>query len=259
MKIKALLAAAVLVIGAAWSPAQQFGNTQVGLGGELFGGAPLTSPKAKMKVLVITGGHGFEPEPFFRIFEDNAELDFTAARQGASAEAYERKDLFEYQVVALYDMPKSITPEQQARFLALFDRGIGLVVLHHALVSYPEWPEYERIIGGHYSVADEKAGLAGYQHDVDIPVHIADPEHPITAGLKDFLIHDEIYWGFHVSPDVLPLLTTTEAHSGNPIAWTRLEGQSRVVYLQLGHGPSAYADGNYRELVARALRWAAKK
>ncbi len=214
-------------------------------------------PASKISVLLVTGGHGVQVEPFFRIFQENPEITFTAARQVKSAEAYDRDDLLSYDVVVLYDMPKVITDEQKAKFLSLFEKGTGLVVLHHALVSYQDWPDYERIIGGKYSVVDEKEGLAGYQHDTDIPVEILDKEHPITSGLSDFLIHDEIYWGFKVQPDVHPLLKTTNPHSGNPISWTRMEKKSRVVYFQLGHGSPAYEDANYRQLVARCIRWAA--
>jgi len=38
-------------------------------------------PAAKIKVLVVTGGHGFAKEPFFQMFKDNAEIAFTAAEQ----------------------------------------------------------------------------------------------------------------------------------------------------------------------------------
>jgi Uncharacterized protein conserved in bacteria len=213
---------------------------------------------ARIKALLVTGGHGFEAEPFFAIFQDNPEIEFTAAKHARDADVYERADLFEYRVAVLYDMPKTITDAQKARFLALFDQGIGVVVLHHALVSYPDWPEYAQIIGGHYSQQDEKTGLAGYQHDVDIPVQIVAKTHPITAGLGDFLIHDEIYWGFRVQPDATPLLTTTHPRSGNPLAWCRTQGASRVVYLQLGHGPTAFENPNYRKLVAACIRWAAR-
>ncbi len=57
-----------------------------------------------------------------------------------------------------------------------------------------------------------------------------------------------------VSADVTALLTTSHPKSSNPIGWARAEGKSRVVYLQLGHGPSAYADPNYRRLLGNALR-----
>jgi type 1 glutamine amidotransferase len=218
---------------------------------------------AKLKVLLITGGHGFEKEPFFKVFEDNPDITFTAAEHGkTNASAFERDDLLTYDVVALYDMQKNITDAQQEKFLSLFDKGIGLVVLHHALVSYQHWPDYERIIGGRYPEADGKNGKVsdevGYQHGLDVPIVIVAKDHPITAGMKDFTIKDEIYWGFRVGSDVTPLITTTHPKSGKPLAWCRTEGKSRVVYLQLGHDHTAYENPNYRQLVARSIKWVAQ-
>jgi len=218
----------------------------------------------KIKVVIITGGHGFEKEPFFKMFKDNPEITFTSASHGkTNATVYERDDLLSYDAVVLYDMPKTITDAQKAKFLSLFDRGVGLVVLHHAIVSYQHWPDYERIIGGRYPEEDGKSGVVttavGYEHDVDIPVTIVATNHPVAAGLKNFTIHDEIYWGYRVGPDVTPLITTTHPKSGKPLGWFRTEKKSRVVYLQLGHGPSAFEDANYRRLIAQSIRWAAKK
>lgn len=223
-----------------------------------------TKAADKTKVLIVTGGHGFEEQPFFKVFQDNPEITFTATTQRKSSEAYDRDDLLTYDVVVLYDMVQNITEAQKAKFLSLFEKGIGLVVMHHALVSYSEWPDFERIIGGKYLPKDEKQDgktipKSDYQHDVDIPVTIIAKDHPITAGLKDFTIHDEIYIGFRVRPDVTPLITTSHPKSGKPLAWTRTEGKSRVVYLQLGHDHAAYNDPNYRRLVAQSIRWAAGK
>jgi uncharacterized protein len=220
--------------------------------------------EAKTKVLVITGGHAFETEPFFQVFRDNPAIAFTAAQHAkTNATAWDRDDLAGFDVVVLYDMPGNSTPAQQAKLLSLFQRGVGLVVLHHALCSFQTWPEYERIIGGRYpqppkgqpAVSDK----VGYEHGVELPVTILDPKHPITAGLKNFTIHDEIYWGFRVGSDVHPLLTTIHPKSGKPLMWTRSEGKSHVVYLILGHDHFAYENPNFRELVARSIRWAAKQ
>src|SRR5580765_6518759 len=96
--------------------------------------APWTraAERGAIKVLLITGGHGFEEQPFFRVFQGNKAIAFTqAAHNKTNATAYERPDLLTYDVVVLYDMPKEITEEQKKRFLSLFDKGIGLVVLHH--------------------------------------------------------------------------------------------------------------------------------
>jgi hypothetical protein len=72
-------------------------------------------------------------------------------------------------------------------------------VLYHALVSVHGWSEYERIVGGVYPANGSNSARespVGYGHDVDIPVVVADPEHPITAGVGNFTVHDEIYWDF---------------------------------------------------------------
>lgn len=224
----------------------------------------IAAPTTKLKVLVVTGGHGFQKEPFFKMFEENPDITFTAAAHAkTNATVYERDDLLKHDVVVLYDMPKTITETQKARFLSLLDNGTGLVVLHHALVSYQRWPEYERIIGGRYPEEDGKSGVVtaqvGYQHDVEVPVVIVAKDHPITTGLKDFVIHDEIYWGYRVGADVTPLLTTTHPKSGKPLAWTRTERKSRIVCLQLGHDRSAYENLNYRQLVARSIQWVGQR
>lgn len=218
---------------------------------------------AKIKVLVVTGGHGFEEEPFYKMFSDNAEIVFTAAAHSkTSASVYDRGDLLNYDVVVLYDMAKNITESQQAKFMALFDKGVGLVVLHHALGAYQQWPEYEQIIGGRYQEPDPNrpgkvTEAVGWKHDEEIPVVIVATNHPVTAGLKDFTIHDEIYWGFRVGRDVTPLITTTHPKSGKPLGWSRTQGKSRVVFVQFGHGKEAFENENYRKLVAQSIRWTA--
>lgn len=126
------------------------------------------------------------------------------------------------------------------------------------------WPEYERIIGAKYLMKDEKVGdktwpKSDYQHDVDMPIVILAKDHPITAGLKDFTIHDEIYSAFRVQPDVTPLITTTHPKSGKPLAWYRTQGKSRVVYLELGHDHFAYDNPSYQQLVRQSIRWVANR
>lgn len=216
---------------------------------------------AKIRVLILTGGHGFAREPFFRMFQDNPEIAFTTVEHTkGTADGWERADLAAADVVVLYDMPKTISPAQQERMRSLFSRGTGLVVLHHALVSEHNWTDYERIIGGIYPVNGAPGSAAvGYRHDVELPVVVAARDHPITAGFADFTVLDEIYWGYRVGADVTPLLTTTHPDSGKPLSWCRTEGKSRVVYLQLGHGPSCFENVHYRDFLARCLRWTADR
>ncbi len=218
-------------------------------------------PQANPKIKVL---HDFDKVSFFKLFTDNPDIAVTfASHEGTNTSVFERDDLLSYDVVALYDIRRAITEQQKKGFLSLFDKGVGLVVLHHAIVSYQHWPDYEKIIGGKYPEEDGKYGVVtpqvGYQHDVEIPVTVVARNHPVTTGVQDFSIHDEIYWGYTVRPDVTPLISTTHPKSAKPLGWCRTEGKSRVVYLQLGHGPEAYANPYYQRLVANSIKWAANK
>jgi hypothetical protein len=220
------------------------------------------APKAK--VLLITGGHGFDREQFLKVFSENPNIEVTHAEHSkGTADAWDRPDLYDYDAIVLYDMAKDITDAEKKRFVGLFEKGIGLVVLHHALVSYQHWPDYERIVGGRYPEEDGKSGVVtdkvGYQHDVGHTVKIIAKDHPVTAGISDFHLHDEIYWGFRTGNDIAPLITTDHPKSGKPLGWTRKEGKSRIVYLQLGHGPETYNNVNYRKLVAQSIEFVRKK
>jgi type 1 glutamine amidotransferase len=227
----------------------------------LLSAATTTQPAAeKIKVLVVTGGHGFRAGPFFKLFDDNAEIAYTSVKEDKSAEAYDRDDLTRFDVIVLYDFQRELTDAQKAKFLSLFDKGVGVIVLHHALLSYQNWPQYERIAGGKYLLDNEKSAdgkatpASTYQGDVDIDVKVVAKDHPVTAGLSDFVLRDEIYRGVRTTADINPLLTA----EGKPLAWTRVEKNSRVVSIMVGHGP-AYADANFQKLLAQSIRWVAKR
>jgi type 1 glutamine amidotransferase len=219
------------------------------------------TPAETLKVLVITGGHGFQAQPFFKMFEDDHGIRYTAAVQAKAAEAYDREDLFGYDVVVLYDSPSEITEAQKARFRGLFERGIGVLVLHHALLSYQKWPEYERVAGGKYLLDDEVTNgkvttrESTYQPSAEIPARITVKDHPITAGLADFTLRDEFYHQVRMRSDV----TTLVSAGGESLWWTRTEGKSRVVGTVLGHGRGSFEDPTFLQLLARSLRWAARR
>jgi hypothetical protein len=219
---------------------------------------------AKIRVLLITGGHDFEREQFFKLFSDNPEITFRAAEH-PQAQALLRPDTAkDFDVLVAYDMYQEISDETKNDLLAWLKNGKGFVVLHHAIASYQHWPEYAKIIGARYYL--EKTTVDGvekprstYQHGVHFRIHVVDPESPVTRGVKDFDIHDETYNLFDVAKDVHPLLMTEEPLSNRVIGWAKTYGPARVVYLQSGHDPFAYENPNYQQIVRQAIRWAAKK
>jgi len=232
----------------------------------ISGGAWCAAPVApaeKIKVLVVTGGHDFEKEPFFAMFKALDGIVVETAEQKETSEAYDG-DLTKYDVIVLYDMVQKITDTQKQKLVMYLGSGKGLVGLHHSLGSYQDWGDFQKIIGGKfYTAAREEDGMkhptSGWKHDEKLKVQIADKSHPIAQGLRisEFEILDEVYNKFSVRADVKPLLTVEHPLSKKVIGWTQLCGKAPVVYIQLGHGASAFNDANYRKLLSNAIGWAA--
>ncbi len=243
-KLLPLLSLAVFCLGLCPAPASAAGE------------------QGKLRVVVITGGHGFNRNEFFKIFQGHDDIEYREVVQPKANDLYTPEARKTYDVIVMYDMWQKITAEQKKNLIARLNEGLPLVVLHHAIASYQDWPEYEKIIGARYylqptMVRGKLHPRSTYQHDVRFTVKIADPNHPITRGMADFEIVDETYNLFDVADDVHPLLTVEHEKSGKIIGWTHHYGNSRIVYIQLGHGPSAFGNENYRRLVAQAIRWVA--
>ncbi|MCS6829017.1 MAG: ThuA domain-containing protein [bacterium] len=222
-------------------------------GSNVDGGKP-------MRVLIVTGGHDFEREPFFEMFRSFEGVAFEEAQHPNAHARLKPEAAGGYDVVVLYDMWQSISEESKAAFAKLFRNGKGLVALHHSLASYQLWDEYRNIIGGRWHTEKWKQNgverpASTFQHDVQFKVHVVDRMHPVTRGIQDFNIRDETYGNFEMLPKVKPLLTTDEPTSNRVIAWAHTYGRSRVVYIQPGHDHFAYENPSYRRLVAQAIRW----
>lgn len=233
-------------------------------GTQVRGAEAAASTEKPIRILVVTGGHDFEKEPFFKLFKEMPGVTFEAVAHPQAHDRLKAEAAGTWDVLVLYDMWAEISDPAKADFVARLKEGKGLVALHHCLASYQKWDEYARIIGGKYH--SEKWTQDGvekpastYLHDVNWTVHVADASHPVCRGIKDFQIHDETYGGTEVHPDAHPLLTTDEPTNGRTVAWVKSYGAARVVYLQLGHDHQAYQNANYRRLLEQAIRWAAKR
>ncbi len=215
-----------------------------------------------IKVLIVTGGHAFEKPQFFEMFKANPDITFKAVEHPDAHALLGAGAAKDWDVLLLYDLYQPISDQAKADFVARLKEGKGLVVLHHAIANYQDWPEYAKIIGARYYLQETevdgvKKARSAYQHDLDLPVKIKDAQHPITAGLKDFVLHDETYKLFDISPDAHVLLTADHPASSPVVGWTKTYEQARVVYLQGGHDHLAYENPNFRQLVRQAINWAA--
>jgi len=215
-------------------------------------------PKGKVKVVVLTGGHGFEHDPFFEVFDAMEDVEYTEFVLKDHSEIFEDISDWDYDVIALYNMTQKISPKRRENIVKLLNDGVGFVAMHHNMGSHQEWPEYRKIIGARYYLKgqSDQAGST-YKHDIDMKIAIADKKHPITRGMSDFEIHDESYKSCGFEEDNHVLLTTDHPTSDETIMWTRKYGKARVCTIQLGHDSKAYANPNYRMLMDRAVRWCA--
>jgi len=218
--------------------------------------------QGKIRVLLLTGGHGFDADPFFAMFDAMDDVEYTKAEMPAQADLLGPAATEKFDVLVFYDMCREITPVQQEQFVALLNKGIGVVALHHTLGGHQTWPEYEKIIGGRFflkprEVDGKTLPKSGWKHGETLDVTVADKQHPITRGLADFTIHDETYNNYSTVSDAKVLLTTDNPTNDPELAWVKSYGNSRVMYLMLGHDRLAYENENYRTLVSRGIRWAA--
>ena len=215
-----------------------------------------------VRILLTYGGHGFQQEPFFAMFDALPGIEYTKAPLPESAGMLKPGLEKDFDVIVMYDMVPKIEPEQQKAFVALLDKGIGLVSLHHNMGAHRDWPEFRHIIGGKFvfgptEIDGQEHGKSTWAHGQDLHVKIADKEHPITKGLADFEIHDETYGNYFTAKDVHVLLTTDNPKNDPELAWVKEYGHSRVFFLMLGHDAMAWKNAAYGEILARGIRWAA--
>lgn len=212
-----------------------------------------------IRILIVTGGHDFEREAFFQMFDSMKGISYRELKHPEANLQLGQIDPKTYDAVVFYDMPKSISDKEKESYYQLLKMGKGLLFLHHSLCSYQDWQEYKTIVGGKYHEEKDTPQSSTYQHDVTFPIMIADKKSPVTRGIKDFSMLDEVYGNTEVLPTVKVLLKTNHQLSNPVIGWSHQMGKSRIVYIQPGHDKNSYTNANYLKLVRQAIDYISKK
>ena len=212
--------------------------------------------KDDLQVLLITGGHDFDRNAFFQLLNDLQGMTFTEVKHPVANDYFLGNKTEDFDVILFYDMVQDISQAQREGFEKLVEKGIGLVFLHHSIVSYPDWDYYKNAVGGRYHAKGPKA--SNYTHEVDFNAAIVARTHPVLKGLEDFEVFDEIYGNVEISESVNPLLKTDHPDSMPYLAWSQeLNPHSRSVYIQPGHGPEVFSLTPFQQLLKQALTWVA--
>ena len=212
-------------------------------------------PSSPLRVLVLSGGHNFETEPFYDMFASFDIFEIDHDQMDETCTTFDVIDTWDYDVIVFYHFRRQISEKSRQNLLKLCENGVGIVVLHHAIAGFPDWSEWRKIVGAKYFLEDtaEDGTLykrCKYKHDVVFNVKVKKAKHPVCRT-----IHDETYKGYRLEPKNNILLTTTEPLSQRELGWTRKYKKTRVVYLQLGHDHYAFENPNYRKLLKQSIHW----
>jgi len=207
-----------------------------------------------IRVLVVTGGHDHDAS-FYSVFEGYPDIAANVRPHPAGLTRDLRKNV---QVLVTYDMVREIDPKQQAVLKDFAGAGKGIVVMHHALASYLNFPWWaENVSGAHYVFEPGPDGKkSSFKHDEILSVTPVG-EHPVIAGIGPFKILDETYKDMWYSPKIQVLLKTDNPTSDGPVAWIGPCATSRVVCIQMGHDRHAHGNPAFKKLVRNAILWAA--
>ncbi|MDE0636428.1 MAG: ThuA domain-containing protein [Candidatus Poribacteria bacterium] len=204
-----------------------------------------------MKIAVVTGEHGFREKDFDAVFQNMEGIAFVREDLDVFVDDPDQK---EYDTVVFYNFHRPYPKEEQAKtILGLTERGQGLVILHHAILAFPEWDAYSDMCG-----IDSRADF-GYFPKQTLQMQVTDPTHPITQGLTDWEMGDETYTMKFAGEDSTILLTVDHPNSMDVIGWAREYGNSRIFCLQSGHDNVTYSNPNFREVLRRGIEWCARE
>ena len=195
-----------------------------------------------------------------------------------------------HQVVVLNYQGDDWPAETQKAFVDYVKGGGGVVVFHFACAAFPQWKEYNEIIGLGGWFRDAKTGTAVHWRDGKIvyddtpgekcgghgpsqtfQLVIRDANHPITKGLPEKFMHgpDELYGWLRGPAKNLTVLATAFAPKDDgkggkggsdehePLLFTVAYGQGRVVQNAMGHTAKELKSVAFIVTFQRCAEWAA--
>lgn len=136
--------------------------------------------------------------------------------------------------------------EEEKALADFVNSGNSLFVFHSASVIDEKNAKYIDLLGARFVTH------APYN---EFPVIIADKNHPITKGLEDFKISDELYVLDREPKDAIILATALWEGKAQPMVYAKNFGNGKVIYNALGHDEAAFYNPSYRQLTVQGIKW----
>ncbi len=150
-----------------------------------------------------------------------------------------------------------MTEEQGTAIRNFVNAGGGFYPLHNSSHISLSSRNYRDVMGGAYF---------GHPPLRPFQVHATANAHPITAGMKPFIVNDEQHYvDYDKDPKYVILesenldgLTYEGRGTKSPAGWAYDYGKGRVVFTAVGHTIHAMWNPQYVELQKRSIRWLLK-
>jgi uncharacterized protein len=249
-----------------------------------------TASAATMRALIIDGQNNHDwkaTTPVLKKILEHSGLFAvdvaTAPPKNGDMNAF-KPNFSEYQVVVSNYNGERWSKETEESFVNYMKGGGAFVPVHAANNSFPDWKEYNEMIGlGGWGGRNEKSGpyvrftdgkvvrdynpgvggSHGEQHAFIVETRI--PNHPITLGLPQKWMHvkDELYDRLRGPGQNLTLLATAFSDtktrgSGQhePMLMTLTFGKGRIFHTTLGHSVEAMKCVGFITTLQRGAEWA---
>lgn len=202
----------------------------------------------EINVLLLMGGPEYHNTPAHRSALEKALEPAGNLVVREDLDILTEKDLQPFHVIVNYTTFMEPNPQQANALNSAIFRGKGFVGIHGATATFWNSQEYLRMIGGTFIVHDDFK-----QFRVQFSSARCTEPHPITQGIDDFDIEDELYI---VEGDQTQWHILARAE-GHPVLYTKMYGNGRVHYNALGHDTRALTHPSFQKLVQNAVEWAA--
>jgi type 1 glutamine amidotransferase len=160
--------------------------------------------------------------------------------------------LGKYDVILLtmFNRGPTITGQAKENLLEFVKKGKGFYVQHLASASFSEWEEFGKLCGRKWVIGHGPRGVFGAK---------IVKKHPITRGMKDFKIFDELYAKLQGDSNIEVLVSADSDWSNNtePLVFTRPYGKGRCVHNAFGHDHKAILHPSMQQLIRNGVEWAA--
>lgn len=212
----------------------------------------------KLKIAVLVECHPFDIMKFQEMLWSFEDCECYVQALDLFVQDVESQD--KYDAVLYYNMSLSL-PENETPLMEYLQNKLGrasqgIILLHHALLSFPKWDLWTQVSGVRVRCEE---GFEYHQNEI-VHEHMESFNHPIVKGITDFSITDETYIiGEPEEPGNEIILTTNNAASIQNIGWTRMYQNSRVFCYASGHDNQAYGNASFREILHNGILWVCNK